>query len=54
MAWYFIFDEEQKAIIYDARALIKICPSPDDEGVVKGAKDSFIEVMRNTALIRQD
>ena len=51
----FIFDEEQKAIIYDARAFdTRSVQAPDDEGVVKGAKDSFIEVMRtNTALIRR-
>ena len=51
----FIFDEEQKAIIYDARAFDKrSVQAPEDEGVVKGAKDSFIEVMRtNTALIRR-
>lgn len=51
----FIFDNEQKAIVYDARAFDKrSVQAPEDEGVVKGAKDSFIEVMRtNTALIRR-
>lgn len=50
-----IFDGEKKAIIYDIKMFEKrsLAP-PEDEGVVKGAKDSFIEVMRiNTALIRR-
>lgn len=51
----FIFDQEQKAIIYDLRTFDKRSISaPEEEGVMKGAKDSFIEVMRtNTALIRR-
>ncbi|HWT75788.1 MAG TPA: spore germination protein [Mobilitalea sp.] len=51
----FIFDMEQKAIVYDIRTFDKRSVSePSEEGVVKGAKDSFIEVMRtNTALIRR-
>ncbi len=50
-----VFDDEQKAIIYDIRKFEKRSVSePEEEGVVKGAKDSFIEVMRiNTALIRR-
>ncbi|MBH1941387.1 spore germination protein [Mobilitalea sibirica] len=51
----FLFDAEQKAIVYDIRMFEKRSVSePQEEGVVKGAKDSFIEVMRmNTALIRR-
>lgn len=51
----FIFDGEQKAIVYDIRMFEKRSISePNEEGVIKGAKDSFIEVMRiNTALIRR-
>ncbi len=51
----FIFDSEKKAIVYDIRMFEKRSISePTEEGVVKGAKDSFIEVMRiNTALIRR-
>jgi spore germination protein KA len=50
-----IFDGEKKAIVYDVKKFEKrSVASPDDEGVVKGAKDSFIEVMRvNTALVRR-
>lgn len=50
-----IFDELKKALIFDVRAFDKRGVSePSDEGVLKGAKDSFIEVMRtNTALIRR-
>jgi spore germination protein KA len=51
----FIFDGEQKAIVYDIRKFEKRSISePSEEGVIKGAKDSFIEVMRmNTAQIRR-
>jgi spore germination protein KA len=51
----FLFDTEQKAIVYDIRMFEKRSISePAEEGVIKGAKDSFIEVMRmNTALIRR-
>ena len=51
----FIFDGEQKAIVYDVKKFDKRSISePTEEGVMKGAKDSFIEVMRtNTALIRR-
>lgn len=51
----FLFDREQKAIVYDIRMFEKRSVSePSEEGVIKGAKDSFIEVMRiNTALIRR-
>ncbi len=50
-----IFDGEQKAIVYDIRKFEKrSVQAPEEEGVMKGAKDSFIEVMRiNTALIRR-
>lgn len=51
----FIFDKEKKAVLFDLRAFEKRSVSePQDEGVMKGAKDSFIEVLRtNTALIRR-
>lgn len=51
----FIFDGEQKAIVYDVKKFDKRSISePTEESVIKGAKDSFIEVMRsNTALIRR-
>jgi len=50
-----VFDQEQKALIFDVRTFDKRSISePSDEGVMKGAKDSFIEVMRtNTVLIRR-
>lgn len=50
-----IFDGEQKAIVYDIRMFEKrSIQAPEEEGVMKGAKDCFIEVMRiNTALIRR-
>lgn len=50
-----IFDQEQKAVVYDTRAFEKrSIQEPSEEGVMKGAKDSFIEVMRmNTAQIRR-
>ncbi|MGF7144600.1 spore germination protein KA [Anaerotaenia torta] len=51
----FLFDAEEKAIVYDIREAEKRSVSePTEEAVIKGAKDSFIEVMRaNTALIRR-
>lgn len=51
----FIFDAEKKAIIFDIRTFDKRSISePTEEGVMKGAKDAFVEVMRtNTALIRR-
>jgi len=51
----FLFDGEQKAIVYDIRMFEKrSIQAPEEEGVMKGAKDAFIEVMRiNTALIRR-
>jgi spore germination protein KA len=51
----FMFDQEQKAIVFDIRMFEKRSISePAEEGVIKGAKDTFIEVMRiNTALIRR-
>jgi spore germination protein KA len=50
-----IFDKEEKAIVYDIRKFEKRSVSePTEENVMKGSKDSFIEVMRmNTALIRR-
>lgn len=50
-----IFDDLQKAILFDVRTFDKRSISePAEEGVMKGAKDSFIEVLRtNTALIRR-
>jgi hypothetical protein len=50
-----IFDGEKKAIIYDLRSFeTRSIQAPEEEGVIKGAKDSFIEAMRvNTALIRR-
>lgn len=50
-----IFDEEEKAILYDIRKFEKrSVQEPQEENVMKGAKESFIEVMRmNTALIRR-
>ena len=51
----FLFDGEKKAIIFDIRTFEKRSISaPEEEGVMKGAKDAFVEVMRiNTALIRR-
>lgn len=50
-----IFDAEQKAVVYDIRSFqTRSISEPGEEGVMKGAKDSFIEVMRiNTAQIRR-
>lgn len=50
-----IFNNEKKAVVYDIRMFEKrSVQPPEDEGVMKGAKDSFIEVMRlNTAMIRR-
>lgn len=50
-----IFDSEEKAIIYDIRMFEKrSIQEPSEENVMKGSKESFIEVMRmNTALIRR-
>lgn len=51
----FLFDKEKKAIVYDIRHFEKRSISePEEEGVVKGAKDTFIEVMGvNNVLIRR-
>lgn len=51
----FLFDQEQKAVIYDIRTFDKrSIQAPDEEGVMKGSKDCFIESIRsNTALIRR-
>lgn len=50
-----IFDNLQKGLVFDVRTFDKRSISePSEEGVMKGAKDSFIEVLRsNTALIRR-
>lgn len=50
-----IFDKAQKAITFDAKGYDKrAITEPTTENVVKGAKDSFIEVLRvNTALVRR-
>ncbi|SFR83014.1 spore germination protein [Anaeromicropila populeti] len=50
-----IFDQLEKAIVFDVRTFDKrSIQEPSEEGVMKGAKDSFIEVLRtNTALIRR-
>lgn len=50
-----IFDDLHEAILFDVRGFDKRSISePSEEGVMKGAKDSFIEVLRtNTALIRR-
>lgn len=50
-----IFDSEEKAIVYDIRMFEKrSIQEPTEENVMKGSKESFIEVMRmNTALIRR-
>lgn len=50
-----IFDTEEKAIVYDIRMFEKrSIQEPSEENVMKGSKESFIEVMRmNTALIRR-
>jgi len=51
----FIFDAEKKALVFDIKKFDKRSISePNEEGTIKGAKDSFIEVVRtNTALIRR-
>jgi len=50
-----IFDGLEKAVLYDVRAFDKRGVSePTEEGVMKGAKDAFIESLRtNSALIRR-
>ena len=50
-----IFDSEEKAIVYDIRMFEKrSIQEPSEENVMKGSKESFIEVLRmNTALIRR-
>lgn len=50
-----LFDELQAAVVYDVRTFDKRSISePSEESTMKGAKDSFIEVLRtNTALIRR-
>jgi spore germination protein KA len=50
-----IFDQEHKAVTFDVKGFEKrSLQEPSDESVVKGAKDSFIEVIRvNTSLVRR-
>lgn len=50
-----VLDDIQAAVVYDVRTFDKRSVSePSEEGTMKGAKDSFIEVLRtNTALIRR-
>lgn len=50
-----IFDVERKAIVYDLKKFEKrSIQEPEEENVIKGPKESFIESMRsNTALIRR-
>lgn len=50
-----LLDELQAAVVYDVRTFDKRSVSdPSEESTMKGAKDSFIEVLRtNTALIRR-
>lgn len=50
-----IFDAEKKAVVYDLRKFEKrSIQEPTEENVMKGSKESFIEVLRmNTALIRR-
>lgn len=50
-----VFDNEKKAVFFDVKGFEKrsITP-PEDENVIKGAKDTFIEVIRiNTASVRR-
>lgn len=49
------FDRLEKAFSFDAKKLqSRAITEPENESVLKGAKDSFIESMRvNTALVRQ-
>jgi len=50
-----IFDEEKKAITFDIKGFEKRnITEPANESALKGAKDSFIEVLRvNTSLVRR-
>lgn len=50
-----LLDDIEAAVVYDVRTFDKRSISdPENEGTMKGAKDSFIEVLRtNTALIRR-
>ena len=50
-----VLDDIQCAVVYDVRTFDKRSVSePSEESTMKGAKDSFIEVLRtNTALIRR-
>jgi len=50
-----VFDNEKKAVTFDTKGFEKrAITEPTTESALKGAKDSFIEVLRvNTALIRR-
>lgn len=50
-----VFDKEETAITFEAKGFEKRgIEEPTDENVIKGSKDSFIEVLRvNTALVRR-
>ena len=50
-----VFDGEKKAVTFDAKGFEKRgITEPTTENAIKGAKDSFIEVLRvNTALVRR-
>ncbi len=50
-----ILDGAKKAVVYDVRTFDKRSVSePSDENVMKGSKESFVEVLRtNTSLIRR-
>lgn len=50
-----VFDREKKVLLFDVRAFDKrSLQEPSEEGVLKGAKDCFIEVLRtNTAMLRR-
>jgi len=50
-----VFDKEKKAVTFDAKGFEKrTITEPTTESALKGAKDSFIEVLRvNTSLVRR-
>jgi len=50
-----IFDKEKIAMTFDTKGFqMRSVSEPTDENVIKGSKDSFIEVIRvNTALVRR-
>ena len=50
-----VFDQVHKAVLFDAKGYqMRSIQEPSNENVVKGAKDSFVEVLRvNTSLVRR-